>query len=132
MLSGGFYAEISLSYDASIAQESKGRPFGVDSLRPIQLSKRDVLDVVETARKEFSTDEWKDFLLRSIGVEPIGMGERQKNAFLLRMVPFVEMNYNLVELGPRGTGKESPFPAGITLCTPDLRWKSHGGKDVCK
>ena len=52
MLTGGFYAEISLKYDAAIAQESRGRPFGVDSLREIQLSKRDVLDVLVKARKE--------------------------------------------------------------------------------
>ena len=105
MLTGGFYAEISLSYDAAIAQESKGRPFGVDSLREIQLSKRDVLDVFAEARKSFTTEEWKDFLLRSIGIEPTELSERQKNALMLRMVPFVERNYNLVELGPRGTGK---------------------------
>ncbi|MEE9402929.1 MAG: protease Lon-related BREX system protein BrxL [Desulfobacteria bacterium] len=105
MLTGGFYAEISLSYDAAISQESKGRPFGVDSLREIQLSKRDVLDVFAEARKSFTTEEWKDFLLRSIGIEPTELSERQKNALMLRMVPFVERNYNLVELGPRGTGK---------------------------
>jgi len=105
MLTGGFYAEISLSYDAAIAQESKGRPFSVDSLREIQLSKRDVLDVFAEARKSFTTEEWKDFLLRSIGIEPTELSERQKNALMLRMVPFVERNYNLVELGPRGTGK---------------------------
>lgn len=105
MLTGGFYAEISLSYGAAIAQESKGRPFGVDSLREIQLSKRDVLDVFAEARKSFTTEEWKDFLLRSIGIEPTELSERQKNALMLRMVPFVERNYNLVELGPRGTGK---------------------------
>ena len=109
MLTGGFYAEISLSYDAAIAQESKGRPFGIESLREIQLSKRDVLDALAEARKAFSTAEWKCFLLRSIGIEPEHLSERQCNALLLRMVPFVERNYNLVELGPRGTGKSHLF-----------------------
>ncbi|WP_278593675.1 BREX system Lon protease-like protein BrxL [Bilophila wadsworthia] len=109
MLTGGFYAEISLSYDAAIAQESKGRPFGIESLREIQLSKRDVLDTLAEARKAFSTAEWKCFLLRSIGIEPEHLSERQCNALLLRMVPFVERNYNLVELGPRGTGKSHLF-----------------------
>lgn len=109
MLTGGFYAEITLSYDAAIAQEKKGRPFGVEALREIQLSKRDVLDVLAEARKEFSTEEWKTLLLRSIGLEPEGMPERAKDTFLLRMVPFVERNYNLVELGPRGTGKSHLF-----------------------
>ena len=109
MLTGGFYAEITLAYDASIAQESNGRPFGVASLREIQLSKRDVLDALAEARKNFTTEEWKDLLFRSIGIEPIDLTERQKNALLLRMVPFVERNYNLVELGPRGTGKSHLF-----------------------
>ena len=109
MLTGGFYAEISLNYDAAIAQESKGRPFGVESLREIQLSKRDVLDILAEARKSFTTDEWKQFLLRSIGIEPNGLSRRQRDALMLRMVPFVERNYNLVELGPRGTGKSHLF-----------------------
>ncbi|MCK7545911.1 BREX system Lon protease-like protein BrxL [Marinobacter bryozoorum] len=109
MLTGGFYAEITLNYDAAIAQESKGRPFGVESLREIQLSKRDVLDSLAEARKAFTTDEWKAFLLRSTGIEIEGLSERQVDAMLLRMVPFVERNYNLVELGPRGTGKSHLF-----------------------
>ncbi|MGZ0080035.1 protease Lon-related BREX system protein BrxL [Methylomonas sp. YC3] len=109
MLTGGFYAEITVSYDAAIAQERNGRPFGVESLREIQLSKRDVLDALSHARKSFTTEEWKDLLFRSIGIEPVNLSERQKNALLLRMVPFVERNYNLVELGPRGTGKSHLF-----------------------
>jgi len=109
MLTGGFYAEISLRYDSAIAQEKKGRPFGIEGLREIQLSKRDVLDALSEARRSFSTEEWKGLLLRSIGIEPLSLSERQKNAFLLRMVPFVERNYNLVELGPRGTGKSHLF-----------------------
>jgi len=109
MLTGGFYAEISLDYDAAIAQESKGRPFGIASLREIQLSKRDVLDILAKARSVFSTDEWKDLLLRSIGLEPGVLSRRQRDVLMLRMVPFVERNYNLVELGPRGTGKSHLF-----------------------
>ena len=109
MLTGGFYAEISLTYDAAIAQENKGRPFGIDSLREIQLSKRDILDDLVKARNNFSTEEWKVFLLRSIGIEPTSLSDRAKNALLLRMVPLVERNYNMVELGPRGTGKSHLF-----------------------
>lgn len=109
MLTGGFYAEITLEYDAAIAQEKYGRPFGVQSLRAIQLSKRDVLNVLSAARSAFTTSEWKDLLLRSIGLEPEGLTERNKDALFLRMVPFVERNYNLVELGPRGTGKSHLF-----------------------
>lgn len=109
MLTGGFYAEVTLSYDTPIAQEKSGRPFGVDAIREIQLSKREVLDLLAEARKGFATDEWKELLLRSIGIEPEGLTERQKNALMLRMVPFVERNYNMVELGPRGTGKSHLF-----------------------
>lgn len=109
MLTGGFYAEITLSYDAAIAQENRGRPFGVENLREIQLSKHDILDILANARKKFTTEEWKTFLLRSIGIEPGTLSERAKNALLLRMVPFVERNYNQVELGPRGTGKSHLF-----------------------
>jgi ATP-dependent Lon protease len=78
-------------------------------LREIQLSKRDILDILTEARKAFSTNEWEAFLVRSIGVEPLELSERQLNAFLLRMVPFVERNHNMVELGPRGTGKSHLF-----------------------
>lgn len=109
MLTGGFYAELGVTFDVAIAQESKGRPFGITSLREIQLSKRDVLETLAKARREFTTEEWKEFLLRSIGIEASGLSARQKNALLLRMVPFVERNYNLVELGPRGTGKSHLF-----------------------
>lgn len=109
MLTGGFYAEITLAYDASISMEKGGRPFGIQSLRAIQLSKRDVLDVMTQARAQFTRSEWVDFLLRSVGFEPTALDDRAKDALLLRMVPFVERNYNLVELGPRGTGKSHLF-----------------------
>lgn len=109
MLTGGFYAELGVTFDVAIAQEAKGRPFGITSLREIQLSKRDVLDTLAKAREAFTTEEWKCFLLRSIGIESGALSDRQRNALLLRMVPFVERNYNLVELGPRGTGKSHLF-----------------------
>lgn len=108
LLTGGFYAEITLEYDSLIAEE-KGNAFGIRELRPIQLSKRDVLDTLGEARHDFSTTEWKDFILRGIGLEPNKLSERAKDAIFLRMVPFVERNYNLVELGPRGTGKSHLF-----------------------
>lgn len=108
LLTGGFYAEITLEYDSLIAEE-KGDAFGIKDLRPIQLSKRDVLDDLAEARKQFSSQQWKDFLLRSIGLEANALSDRAKDANLLRMVPFVERNYNLVELGPRGTGKSHLF-----------------------
>lgn len=109
MLTDGFYAEVTLGYDGVIAQQQGGRPFKIDGLRPIQMSKSDVLDVLAKARQMFSTVEWIDLLLRSIGLEPPALSDRAKKVVLLRMVPFVERNYNLVELGPRGTGKSHLF-----------------------
>jgi ATP-dependent Lon protease len=109
MLTGGFYAEIDLEYDASIATQKNGRPFGVVRLRPIQLSKRDVLTDLALGRRFFTTEEWKQLLLRSIGLEPALLSPRACDVVLLRMVPFVERNYNIVELGPRGTGKSHLF-----------------------
>jgi len=109
MLTGGFYAEVTLGYDASIAQEKNGRPFGVEALRAIQLSKREVLQELARGRAAFSTEEWKDFLLRSVGFEAQALSGRAKDALLLRMVPLLERNYNMVELGPRGTGKSHLF-----------------------
>jgi len=105
MLTGGFYAEIELEYDAAIAQENNGRPFGVRSIRPIQLSQRNVLDILYKGRDHFTLEEWKDLLIRSVGMEPSTLSEKAKNVLFVRMIPFVERNYNLVELGPRGTGK---------------------------
>ena len=109
MLTGGFYAEVELVYDATIAQENNGRPFGVESLREIQLSQRNVLGGLAQRREMFTTEEWKRFLLRSIGLETDLLTERAQDILLLRMVPFVKRNYNLVELGPRGTGKSHLF-----------------------
>ena len=109
MLTDGFYAEVTLGYDAAIAQEKGGRPFAIDSLRAIQLSKADVLDVLRRARHEFTTDDWQRLLLRSVGLEPDGLADRAPMVGLVRMVPFVERNYNMVELGPRGTGKSHLF-----------------------
>ncbi|MGA1825913.1 MAG: BREX system Lon protease-like protein BrxL [bacterium] len=105
MLTDGFYAELNLTYDAAIAQERGGRPFAIEGLRAIQLSKADALSVLARGRGLFTTDEWKKFLVRSIGLEPDKLSERAQIVALLRMVPFVETNFNIVELGPRGTGK---------------------------
>lgn len=109
MLTGGFYAEITLSYDPVIAQEKGGRPFGIENLRPIQLSSLDALETLSRARASFTFEEWKDFLLRSVGLEPTLFEDRTKDVFLLRLIPFVENNFNMVELGPRGTGKSHLF-----------------------
>ena len=109
MLTDGFYAEVTLGYDALVAQERNGRPFSIDALRPIQMSKSDVLDALARGRQAFTTEQWRHFLIRSIGLEPEALTERAQWVCLLRMVPFVERNFNMVELGPRGTGKSHLF-----------------------
>jgi len=109
MLTGGFYAEVDLGYDATIAQERGGRPFQVNAVRPIQLSTRGILDRIVEGRARLTTEQWKDLLLRSVGLEPSKLSPRAKDICILRMVPFVERNYNMVELGPRGTGKSHLF-----------------------
>ena len=109
MLTDGFYAEVTVAYDGIVAQENGGRPFSIESLRPIQMSKSDVLDILARGREKFNTQEWMDLLVRSIGLEPSALNDRAKRVVMLRMVAFVERNYNLVELGPRGTGKSHIF-----------------------
>jgi ATP-dependent Lon protease len=109
MLTGGFYAEVELGYDAAIAQEKAGRPFEAVTLREIQLSTHDILERIVAGRATLAVAEWKDLLLRSVGLEPSMLSPRARDISLLRMVPFVERNYNMVELGPRGTGKSHLF-----------------------
>ena len=109
MLTDGFYAEVTLSYDATIALEKNGRPFAIDSLRAIQLSKADLLDTLYRGRRTLTSEEWRQLLLRSVGLEPGALSERAQIVALIRMAPFVERNYNMVELGPRGTGKSHLF-----------------------
>lgn len=109
MLTGGLYTEVTLEYDSILAEEKNGRPFRIAALRPIQMSSPNVLDVLAKGRENFTTEEWRQFLLRSIGYEHLELDERAQKVVLLRMVGFVERNYNLVELGPRGTGKSHIF-----------------------
>ncbi|WP_270886875.1 BREX system Lon protease-like protein BrxL [Pedococcus sp. 5OH_020] len=83
-------------------------PWQLGSLKPIQLSNFD-FDGYTTARREFTTDEWIEVLIQSIGFNPKLFGRRAKLIQLVRLIPFVERNYNLVELGPKGTGKSHIF-----------------------
>ena len=109
MLTGGFYAEVELEYHAALDEGANSRPFSIANLRPIQLSKGDILKVVARGRQAFTVPQWRSFLLRSVGFEPDRLSARAQDLLLLRMVPFAEHNYNLVELGPRGTGKSHLF-----------------------
>lgn len=109
MLTGGFYAEVTLEYIAALARDTGGAPFRVDAVRPIQMSTRDALDTFVRGRSRFTLDQWRDLLLRSVGFEPAQCSRREQDILIARMVPFVVPNYNAVELGPRGTGKSHLF-----------------------
>ena len=109
MLTGGFYAEVTLEYIAALARESGGQPFRVESVRPIQMSTRDALPTFVRGRDRFTLDQWRELLLRSVGFEPAQFTRREQDILLVRMIPFIVPNYNAVELGPRGTGKSHLF-----------------------
>ena len=83
-------------------------PFMIASLKPIQMPNLD-LDEIKEARANFTHDEWITLLLRSAGYEPDELSQKEKLHYLLRFVPFIQKNYNLVELGPRGTGKSHVY-----------------------
>jgi ATP-dependent Lon protease len=106
LLMGGIWAEITLRYDDSFVFKGQNRPFVVESLRPIQLSTRNVDRFVE-ARRRFSREQWLDLIMRSMGYEPNHpyYTKRRKFHYMLRLLPLVEKNFNSIELGPRGTGK---------------------------
>ena len=79
-------------------------PWRLDSLKPVQMATDDVHNFIE-GRKSFSTEEWIDLLMQSIGFNPELFSDRAKLLLLVRMIPFVERNFNVIELGPKGTGK---------------------------
>jgi len=118
LVMGGVWAQVDVRFESD--EESGGKnPFWIEKLTPIQIATFDLEDY-RRIRKEFTTDEWLDFMLRSMGYEPGEMSRRLKMLFLLRLISLAERNYNLVELGPRGTGKSyviqeiSPYAALLT------------------
>ena len=110
MLMGGIWAIIDIEYDAYSKDGSKGTPFVIQDIKPIQLSSFDNSKLINK-RNEFDKKEWLDVLLRSCGYEPEseGMTHRVKMLLLSRLIPMVEANFNFVELGPRSTGKSFVF-----------------------
>ena len=118
LLTGGIWAQIDMRFEYD--EEERGKnPFWIDTLTPIQLATFD-LDEYRRLRAEFTTDEWLDLIVRSMGYEPSQMDRRLKLLFLIRLIPLCERNFNLIELGPRGTGKSyavqelSPYTALLT------------------
>lgn len=106
LLLGGIWAIIDMDYNSEIRIGSKTYPFVVTSIKPIQLSNFD-LERLKRKRQEFKKDEWLDLLVRSIGMDPNseGFDYRLKMLLISRLIPLVEANFNLIELGPRMTGK---------------------------
>src|SRR6266404_5855955 len=121
LLMGGIWAQLDIRHQYDEEQKGKRSPFWIDSLKPIQLATFD-LEEYRTCRHQFTTDEWINLLLRTIGLEPSHFNRRQKLHYLVRLIPLAENNYNLVELGPRETGKSYGYqelsPYTILLTGP--------------
>ena len=116
LLSGGVWCLITMGYEPS--EERDSSPWIIENLKPIQISHVDV-DEFKELRKQFTTDEWVDLLMQTLGLNPEEFTFRSKLIQLARLVPFCENNYNLIELGPKGTGKSHIFsemsPHGILI-----------------
>ncbi|MBI6002170.1 protease Lon-related BREX system protein BrxL [Clostridium perfringens] len=103
LLGGGIWCIVKLEYYYD-ENEKLSTPFIIESVTPIQMPNMDIDELIK-GRRDFSKEEWIDILIRSIGMEPTQLEEHVKWHMLLRMVPLCENNYNMCELGPRGTGK---------------------------
>jgi ATP-dependent Lon protease len=116
LLVGGVWSIADLSYMPN--DNPKENPWHLENLKPIQIANVDV-DGFMAARREFSTEEWMDVLLQSMGFNPEMFTRRGKFLLLIRLIPFCERNYNLIELGPKGTGKSHIYsefsPHGILI-----------------
>lgn len=105
LLEGGLWCEATIGYNAS---EEDDHTFFVEEIRPIQISRFD-FDSYLAGRQQLTRDEWMDALLTTLGLDPSKLTQRLKFHYLTRLVPLVEQNYNLIELGPPGTGKSYAF-----------------------
>ncbi|MDB4717026.1 BREX system Lon protease-like protein BrxL [Flavobacteriaceae bacterium] len=116
LLSGGVWCILTMGYVTT--DEKKATPWVVEQIKPIQISNIDI-EEYKSMRDQFTTDEWMDLLLQTMGLNPDEFTKRSKLLQITRLVPFVENNYNLIELGPKGTGKSHVFselsPHGILI-----------------
>lgn len=121
LLQGGIWAQVELEYLYEYEGPGTKSPFRIRELKPIQIAAFDMDEFIE-GREQFTTDEWVDFLIRTIGLEPSQFSKRKKFLYLCRFIPLVENNFNLTEFGPRGTGKSYAFqdvsPYAILLTGP--------------
>ena len=104
LLCGGIWCIVQLEYEYNEEDKKNGYPIQIRKLTPIQMPHIDI-DELKNGRQAFTKDEWIDILLRSIGMEPDELSYREKWLLITRMLPLVENNFNLCELGPRSTGK---------------------------
>lgn len=104
LLCGGIWCIVQLDYEFVEEEKNNGTPIQIRKLTPIQMPHIE-MEELKSGRKAFSKEEWLDVLLQSIGMEPDVLSEREKWLLLTRMIPLVENNFNLCELGPRSTGK---------------------------
>ncbi len=116
LLVSGVWCIADLEYE--VVEDPNSSPWILSSIKPIQLSHFDYDGYIE-ARKKFTTDEWIDLLMQSIGFNPEMFGKRSKLLQIVRLIPYCERNYNLIELGPKGTGKSHIYsefsPHGILI-----------------
>jgi ATP-dependent Lon protease len=108
LMTSGAWGTMVIEYDATYEIKSRKYPFYVREFTPLQFTRLDLDDYIEK-RPQFSQGEWLDLLVQSIGFNPARFDERVKMLMLVRLIPFVESNYNLIELGPRETGKTYTF-----------------------
>lgn len=108
LLNGGIWAQVDMEYAYDETATGKKHPFRIKDLKPIQIGTFSI-EEYEEKRRHFTTEEWIDLIIRSVGLEPTKFDKRRKLLFLERMLPMVERNYNLIELGPRGTGKSYAY-----------------------
>ena len=116
LLVGGVWSIVDVEYQHS--DDARAVPWSVDALKPIQVSSFDLQSYL-AGRAQFSVAEWMDVLVQSMGFDPANFGEREKLFLITRLIPYCENNYNLIELGPKGTGKSHTFsefsPHGILI-----------------
>ena len=134
LLVGGIWCIADVGYE--LAEDARLSPWQIETLKPIQVAKVDYDEFLK-ARAQFTTEEWMDVLMQSIGFNPAMFGRRAKLLVLIRLIPYCERNYNLLELGPKGTGKSHIYAefsphgmliSGSEVTTPKLFVSNASGK----
>jgi ATP-dependent Lon protease len=136
LLTVGAWGQMTIEYDPSVEVDGKRHPFGIIDFVPFQITRINLKDFLEI-RKQFTFDQWLDLMVESIGFESEQFSRELKLLMMLRLVPFVEPNYNLIELGPRETGKTYTYRntssrgfviSGSKTTAASLFWAKTGNK----